>query len=434
MSSQAWNLAFSSMSAVGVMLVRNPVCTVFGEAISVCTLNCEFITECPPSQGQSNNALSYPDGSITFDLHQLGDVVSDFLLETDIPAMPVMTGDTGVLYGVNATGIAMINTIQTVLGKLQYDIQQSELMYILHELSYNTSNRPVEDVADYRDPAILQQLSLSPQHFRVRYHSWWSHQQDTGTLADSLKICVMGGNACEVVVNFAPYSQWLVYSPNDDWTNSALLTHVRGLMAASRVRAFCRFHWMEQKEREYYQDNGMLNVYSYWQGCDTKPIIVGSTGLSGQKLVFNFPVNCVFWTVRNDTIALTDGKTYPGKVGVKDKFFFGTATGVEPITSIDLSLNSNSLISYANYHVSLLRTTMQRRGFDGCRTTSPSYCLVTQDKVLQRKTKAFIDFSRFDNITTSVTTSDANVSLFIWAHARNIMTLDYGTVQRPYAS
>lgn len=430
MASQAWNLAFSSMSAVGVMLVKTPTHTQFSEAHVVNTLSAEFLGECAPSQGSSNNVLNSIAPKIIFDLHQLGDVISDAYLEIDIPPLPVMPGDVGVLHGVNAMGLAMIDNWQTMIGKQSYEVQHSELMYFLEELCNTPGDRPTEEIGDWRDPAILQHLSQFPQHFSVKLRTWWTQQQKTGSLADALKLCTAGGNAVEVQVTFDNYANWLVYTPNDNWSNQTLVKFVQSTLASSSVRLFGRYHWMEKKEREYYQDNGIMSFYSFWQYAFHD---MPTTSLSTLKLTFNFPCNAVLWAVRNDTYALTDGQLYPGKIGTKDKFFFGSSTGVEPITKIDLAINSQSLITYAAYSTSMMRNIMQKRGW-GHRTTMPLYALVCQSEIDQRHIRGFIDFSRFDNVTTAVTISEPGGKLFMWAHAKNVMTADYGTWTRPFAS
>jgi hypothetical protein len=431
MSTQAWNQALCNVGAIGALIAQKPNTTQFGEAMEVNTMSMEWIGEAFPSNGSAAH-LGHKNGKVSFkfDLHGVGDVASDAYLQTTLPALTPMASDpNGCIYTVNAPGLAMLYDWQTNIGMQEFERIPSELAFVLYETLNSPDNRDYEEIGDWRDPAILQLRAQSEQKFIVKLQSWWTHKHDNGKHPDALKLCTMAGSQVQVQINFDEYSRWLINASNDDWTNSALLSHVRDLMSSASVRLFCRYHFLERRERDFYQENAILNFINFWQS-DSKTI---TNSTYSQKITFNFPASCILWFVRNDTIAFDDGQLYPGKIGVKDKFFFGSATGGETLTELDFAINHSSMIKYAGYDLMFLRTVSQKHAF-GYKTSTPVYVLPFQDEVYGRKHKSFLDLSRFDNVEHVIKSADPDVNLFYSALTKTPMSTDYATVSRPFVA
>ena len=432
MSTQAWNQAISNVGAVGALIAQKPNTTQFGEAMVVNTMSVEWLGEAFQATG-SASSLGLKNGKVSykFDLHGVGDVASDAYLQVTLPPLTPMADDpNGCIYTVNAPGLAMIYDWQTIIGMQEYERIPAELSYVLHEALFAPGARADDEIGDWRDPLKNQQMSQKEQKFITKLQTWWTHKHDNGNRADALKLCTIGGSAVQVQVNFDEYSRWLINASNDDWTNSALLSHVRDLLSAASVRLFCRYHFLERRERDFYQENAILSFINFWQNDNA---CISSCSNYSNKITFNFPCSALVWFVRNDAIALTDGQLYPGKVGIKDKFFFGTASGDDPITELDLMINHSSMVKYAGYDLKFLRTVALKHAL-GYKTSSPVYVLPFQDSIYSRKHKSFLDLSRFDNIEHNIKTAESDVNLFYSALTKTPMSTDYGTATRAFAA
>ena len=422
----------SNFSAIGHLLTRNPITTQFGEALTPHTMSVEYIQELVPAGNTVPIISAGGNCSATFDGHNVGDILSDAFLQITVPKVSDANAS-GTCHLVNAAGIACLKNWSWSIGRQTWETVSSELMYVLEKADLSKDRRAGFEIGDYGDSndSVRTSLATAQQIFVVKLRAYWNQVGKSGTHADALKLCCLGGNAVEIKVNFDEYKNWIFYDlsaegTNDVWT-SQLISDMNTRMSSSAIQCFGRYHHLEKREREFYQSNPMLSIFSTWsEEKNTR----SDTSYYKEKIQFNFPSTCIMFALRPST--WNNGAAVAGKVGLKDKFFFGKPD-TDTVTDVDFKVNTNSLIKAFNYHPVIMRTVNQRRAF-GHLVDLPLYVLPFQDEILKsRNIKSFIDLSRFDNLFLEVKPASANTELFYWANVKNIATTDYGTSMRPFA-
>ena len=426
--SQGYNMILSNKGIVDSYMHRDPTDTQFSEVLMQHTLSIEWVKEIIGTENggtlgiASNNIQSYT----SFNLHDTGDVLSDVFLQTVIPALQAQ-GTADHMHLVNAAGYACINNIELKMGNLQYDYQDSVLMYVLEELTTNPAERLVEETGNYKDEAALIRAAKGQQVFQVRIPLWFTEDVSQG-----LKICALGNNALALNVHWEEFQYWIVNRGSDVW-DSSLISNVKTQLSQASTKLLGRFHFMEEQERSFYTTTPIMSLFTFYQN-DTRQL-ASSTTQDQNRLQFNFPTTAFIFLVRNSSAF--DGQYYQGKVGTKDKFWFGTPTGVEPLTGIDVKINNSSLLAGYGLNSMFMRTFAAKHGF-GYRPSQPVYVLPFQKRANKRDNLSYMNCSRFDNIVTTAklgyTASSTTNTVYTYGVSRNVFTVDTGFANNPLAA
>lgn len=430
--SQGYNMVLSNKGVVDSYMHRDPTETQFSEVLVQYTLSIEWVKELIGTEtgGALGLAANNTQAYTSYSLHETGDVVSDLVLQSVIPALRAYNSDeihagADHMHLVNAAGYANINYLEFKMGNLQYDLQISELMYILENTTVAASDRLVEETGNYGDEALLIQAAKNTQVFLTRIPLWFCED-----VASALKLCALGNNAVQLNVHWEEFQMWIVNRGGDIW-DSALTTHTKNLLSQASSKLLGRFHFMEEQERNFYTGTPIMSLFTFYQN-DVRQLASGASS-DTNRLQFNFPTTAFVFVVRNS--AAFDGQYYPGKVGTKDKFWFGTPTGVEPLTNLDIKINNNSLLNGYGQNAMFMRTYGAKHGF-GHRPTQPIYVLPLQKDAHKKTNLSSVNCSRFDNIVTSGKlgyTSGTN-TVFTFGVARNVHTIDTGFANKPLAA
>lgn len=425
-------MILANKGVVDSYMHRDPSETQFAEVLVQYTLSIQWNKEIIGTETGSANgiAANNTQAYTAYSLHETGDVCSDAVLQEVIPPLTAFSGDdvhaaADHMHLVNAAGYAGINYAEFKMGNLQYDQLDSILMYALEELTNGPGERLVEESGNYKSEALLISAAKGTQVFQVKLPFWW-----TLDISQALKLCALGNNSIQVNVHWEEFQYWIVNRGADVW-DSALVTNTKNQLSQASSKLIGRFHFMEEQERNFYTTTPIMSLFTFYQS-DIRQLTQG-TAADTNRLQFNFPTTAFLFIVRNS--AAFDGNYYPGKVGTKDKFFFGTPSGVEPLTNLDIKINNNSLLNGYGLNAMFLRTHAAKHGF-GHRPTQPIYVLPFQPNAHTKVNISSVNASRFDNIVASGRlgyTQGVN-SVHTYAAARNVMTVDTGFANKPLAA
>lgn len=365
-------------------------------------------------EGQSGSALR-SNGSMLYNGHGNGDLVSTVYVETDTPALAT-NGGTDAHY-VPEFGFAHITDYSIQCGTQQCEKKHSRWAQAIIEYLYPEGLRWEECVGKFdKEVQLIQHARSDNKYFTPLFFSQTRYNHC------AMPTVSLHHTVVQYKVNHAPIKDCVVNVGNP----SAVPYKFGGTtpIQDSDVKVFL---WttnifLDDCERAMFLVADLKYITTDTQENIKSINSTGSNSIDIPTLVFQHPVKYIMWFLQRQEA--TDGSTYQiGKIGTKDPFFYGADHGGESVAQANLLMNSQTLWDVNNTPPQWFRVIKPRESFPWSSKQGPKYFWTFGAECQAWNAVKTLNFSRVDQVrfqANNNNTSSAYTSGNLYHYVENL--------------